>query len=146
MTSRLHIVDRDTMLRRGLELINWDPARLHRISLKTQKRKFRETYGNDTSTLCDIYEDLQTTSSEEARIVGSESTLTKFLIAVHCARNYQAEHEALTVFTCIQTEKTYRKYVWPLLSKIAALKEQTVRNSLFCVDICISLLISCFYL
>jgi hypothetical protein len=72
-----------------------------------------------------MFEDLQTTTIENANIAGSQVCLKHFLMTIHFLQCYPTEHEISAKFGI--DEKTARKWIKFFVLRIHALKPQKVR-------------------
>jgi hypothetical protein len=72
-----------------------------------------------------MFEDLQTTTIENAHIAGSQVCLKHFLMTIHFLQCYPTEHEISAKFGI--DEKTARKWIKFFVLRIHALKPQKVR-------------------
>ena len=91
----------------------------------TKLRRFKGYYGSDPLALSKIWEDLQTTAIEEARIDQKHAKqFDLFLLSMFFLKGYGTnEHEAGFIGL---TEKTVRKHHWCYAQKISALKAQKI--------------------
>ena len=60
-----HIVTEDEMLTEGLQIGNFTEVQIDQCSVKTNKERFKSKFGASPAVLCNIYEDLQTSSATD---------------------------------------------------------------------------------
>jgi hypothetical protein len=86
-TIEHHTIAVKEMQYKGLRLVGYTRTRIKRAADATNIERFQSHYGVSPAVCCTIYEDLQTTAVEEARINnGSDISLKWFLIALHFLR------------------------------------------------------------
>jgi hypothetical protein len=76
------------------------------------------------ATACQIYEDLQQTTIDESRIIGSELQLRFFLISLYYLRKYPEEDDLESTFD--YSKKYISDQVWKFVEKIRGLKKQKI--------------------
>ena len=108
------------MLRGGLCLMGWSIWRINRAKFKTNLRRFRCHFGSHPKVLALVYEELQTTAIEAARIEPSIIDVDDFFAAVHFLKRYPTEIERECLFGL--PAKTIRKRTWNHVFKLRALK------------------------
>ena len=87
----LHVVTADEMLGLGLALGGFSSSQVQRAGRKTNVDRFIGKYGSKPLVLCTIWEDLQTTTNELARIDPSKDNLSNFLSAMWWIKQYPTE-------------------------------------------------------
>ena len=105
------------MKQRGLELLGFTERQLTSSNENRNQNRFKSSFGASPTTLCTIYEDLQTTNL----IIGEESTLKWFLIALHFLKRYPTETERENIFNV--SERSARNNIWNMIESIRSLKE-----------------------
>jgi hypothetical protein len=79
------------ILARGPSLVGYDRSRQENISCDTNLKRFRSHYyGSNPIVYAQIWEDLQTTEIEEAKISGAAANtgLDYFLMSIHFLKCY----------------------------------------------------------
>ena len=123
--QEIYILNPFEILRKGLGVVCFDEKRCQRVGLKKNLSRFRSAYVGHPRVYADLFERLQTTEIEEARldcsILGREKTLNYFFMTISFLATYPTEEEAEKSFSFTISERTFRKYVWEITRKIAAL-------------------------
>jgi hypothetical protein len=119
-----HIVTMDRMLDRGLSLLYTD-SRQGRASKSTNLDRFLKSFGVDVVTACKLYEHLQRTTIDEARIIGCDRDLHFLLISLYFLRNYPTARQMESLFD--YSPKYIAGMVWEFVKKIRSLKEEIIR-------------------
>jgi len=109
------------MLVEGLKHLGWDDSNMTmRLTTQTKKDRFRGHFGSDPHVAAQIWEDLQTTTIELARVPPSQRNLEHFFWAMHFLKRYPKSIEAEQVWKV--SENTYVDYSWYYVEKVRALK------------------------
>ena len=128
MEEDLLIVTEAQLIQVGLKLVGRTDKEIRKSGLKGNRRYFAGHYGSSPFTCAQIWEALQVTTIEEARIEGPLKLLRKyldmFLMTLHWLKGYSTEVVRATTFHV--SEKTCRQWSWYFVEKIAALKEEKV--------------------
>jgi len=121
------ILTADQFLHRGLRLVGFDDGQLARARRETKLEDFRSFFGPNPVVLAQIFEDLQTTAVDDARVEGRDLDVTRYLMAFFFLKVYPTENCKKPVYkVCV---KTARKWCWYYCSKIQALKSVKVSAS-----------------
>jgi len=120
----LYVVDSEEMLMEGLKLAKVKERSIRRCLHSTNVNKFLKRYGSMPLVLSEMWEDLQTTEIEEARVPKGKLHLKYFLMAHHFLRHYPVESER--ALWCGWHEDTCRDWTWYFVEKIGALKGQKI--------------------
>jgi len=122
----LNILTEVEMLVEGLKLLGWTEEKLNRPKEKrTNVDRFRGHYGADPHVVAQIWEDLQTTSVEAARIdVKSRRKIKYFFMTLHFLKRYGTEVERETTWQI--SENTLRLHCWYFVDKIRALMAEKI--------------------
>jgi hypothetical protein len=132
MRDDILIVTEDEIIHVGLTLVGRTAKEIRKAALKGNRRIFAGHYGSSPFTCAQIWEALQVTTIEEARIEGPLKLLRKyldmFLMTLHWLKGYSTEVVRATTFNV--SEKTCREWSWYFAEKIAALKEEKVSTEL----------------
>lgn len=120
LLTTAHILTEDEMLKAGLQLIGWNEASILRVKAVTNHQKFVGAFGGLPHVLAKIWEDLLTTSIEDARIDPTKHSLEDFLATMHFLYRYPTEIEGCNLWK--RTRTTTRKWNWFFVEKIRALK------------------------
>ena len=120
-----HIVTIVQMLKFGLELF-FTIARIDRVKNNaTNVDRFTKKFGVKPVTACMIYEDMQTTTIEGARINNAdEKTLKLFLISLHFLRKYSKESDMESTFN--YSPRYISRLTWDYVYKIQAFKAHKI--------------------
>ena len=113
------------ILYRGLRLVHYKRRRIRRAGRKRNIERFKGHFGAKPHVLAQIWEDLQITDVEEARLLPVDAKLDKFLMAFHMLRKYPTELEREPIFDIDPQQG--RDWVWFFLEKIVALKSEKIR-------------------
>ena len=119
---KLVIFTSDEMFERGLEVCGHGGR--YRSGNKQQLRRFMASYGSDPIVLAQIWEDLQTTHVDEARMKLTPEHLDHFLMSHYFVKQYPVEEVLAGVFN--YCEKTCRKWCWEFLTKMQQLKKEKI--------------------
>lgn len=129
--AQLYIYTGDQVMRIGLEMMGFPLERQQRVQYKTRSKDFKAFFGVHPFIVARIWEDLQTTTIDEARINPSPAwaafgmcTMKNFLHAFHFLKRYPTETERKG--TTGHSAVTLRKWCWFFLEKIRALKETKI--------------------
>ena len=113
------ILTADQILVIGLQIAHYDHRRRARACRETNVDRFDSFYGSKPNVCAIIWEDLQTTDIEEARIP-VDSSVHEFLMALAFLKMYPTENVGEGIFK--KSKKTLRKWSWYYASKIQNLK------------------------
>jgi len=108
----------------GLKLVRYSEGRIDRAYAKTNTQRFKDHYGCSQFVAAHIFEDLQTTTIECARVEKKKVSIKYFLQALHFLYVYDIENRREPVFDL--SPKTMRKWVWYYAAKIQSLKHQKI--------------------
>jgi len=117
------IVTPDEMQEKGLALAGFEEERQARAP-KSNRQRFLDRYGSSAYQLCKIWEDLQTTDIDEARVPPKKLVLDYFFLAHHFLRHYPVESERHGDYDA--RSQTIREWVWYFVEKMQALKAQKI--------------------
>ena len=118
-----HVVTPEEILEKGLEVARYDEKKLNRCHTKTNKKRFKSTYGVSAGTMCRIYEDLQKMEGE-MRLIGSEINLKWFLRTVFYLRKYPTEDGFERELNLNKGWGSRR--IWETMKKIQHLKHKKI--------------------
>ena len=118
------VITPEEMLVQGLLLAGVSQRSIDRCKDSTNDEKFLLRYGSNQVVLCQIWEDLQTTTIEAARAPPKQLVLKYFLMANHFLRHYGVESERALAYGLHRD--TCRDWSWHYVEKIAALKGQKI--------------------
>lgn len=123
----IYIYTSDQVLRIGLKLLGVDQHRQRRQSKKSNLADFKAHYCVHPNVCAQMWEDVQTTTIQEARVNASApdnknsgANLKNFLRAFHFLMRYGTELERKV--TSGNSRNTVRKWTWFFVEKIAALR------------------------
>jgi hypothetical protein len=118
------IVTPKQMLSIGLKVLKYSVKQLQRTSNTRNRERFTSHFGSSPRVCAMVYEDLQRTAVEEARIQGSEINVRWFLIAMHFLKVYPTEDQWESLFNT--NIHWTRDKVWMFVEKIHALKAEKI--------------------
>ena len=106
---------------RGLKLVHFTEARINRVKKwSTNIQRFKDHYGCNPSVAAQIFEDLQMTEVDEARLGKNKININYFLSTLYFLKVYETEKRREPVFD--RSPKAMRGWVWYYVRKIQALK------------------------
>jgi len=110
----------------GLRLVNFTCERINRIAedSTTNADRFRKHCGVDHFVAAQMFEDLQITEIEEARLDENKISIKCYLIAMHFVKVYDVEGRREPIFDL--SPKTMREWVWHCVEKIQNLKHEKI--------------------
>lgn len=126
--NNLQLHTPDECMHIGLSLVGFTERR-RQVCRETMLSRFRAHYGSNPIVYSELFEDLQTTNIDIARIEGKSVSIKYFLMAINFMQCYPTEHELSALFKV--DEKTARKWVKFYIKKIHSLKPQKVCRHLF---------------
>ena len=94
----LEIYTMDEMLEIGLKLLRWEDYQLERVCRETRVTRYRGHFGANPGVCAQLWEDLQTTTLEDARVDPSRWCIKQFHVALHFLYRYPAELERETTW------------------------------------------------
>ena len=125
-----HFVMEEEMLQRGLELLGYTNRQIGgNEKVKSNRKRFKSAFGASATTLCTIYEDLQTSQivlddGFAIQIDGNDTTLKWFLISLHFLKKYPTDRDKEYIFNV--SERYSRDMIWRMLKKIRGLKADKI--------------------
>lgn len=126
----LLIVTDDEIMNVGLSLMRYSDEKIGRVDIKENLLRFCSLFGLTPIACAQLWEALQVTDLEDARVEGTLAQLEKylrlFLMALHWLKCYPTEAQREALFQL--NPKTCREWGWYFVDKIAALQEEKVRN------------------
>lgn len=124
----LLIVTDNEIINVGLMLVGYSEVMVERVKDEENKSRFRSHFGSSSIACAQLWEALQVTNTEAARVEGSQLELEKylryFLMALHWLKCYPTETQREALFNL--NPKTCREWGWYFVKKIAALKNEKV--------------------
>ena len=124
--STLLLKTPDEVLRRGLELVGFGAERQQIVKRDKNLERFSTHYGCKIPIVFAIlWEDLQTTSCEEARVnAKSEKEFDYFMMTIYFLCLYPRENELEGKFGC--SNNTAKNWINMYLEKLSKLKEEKI--------------------
>ena len=122
--NNVHIITPDEMMEIGLKLGNYSVRQIRGSGRRANVDRFRDKYGSNPLALCQLWEDLQTTSNDNARIDPFKTDVQKFLSSMFWIKKHPTELDRTSF--CKSTRTTARKYGWYFMKKTQALKAEKV--------------------
>jgi hypothetical protein len=114
------VITPDEMLKIGLKLAGYKRRRIRRAKKKTNIDRFKGHFGSYPLVCVIIWEDLQSTEVDEARVPIEDRKIKYFLMSMHHLKRYPTELEREGMFDI--SAMWGRDWVWYFLEKIQALK------------------------
>lgn len=116
----LQILTENEMLKVGLEQLGWMDHHITRVEVTTNHQRFCGAYGALPHVVASLWEDLQTTDIDEARIDATQHALKDFLATMHFLYRYPTEIERCNMWKGCRD--SLRKWCWFFVDRIRALK------------------------
>lgn len=117
------VITIDEMLCDGLKLAGFSEEK-QKKQPKSNVRDFIDRYGSNPTVLCCIWEDLQLSQNELARVPEEKLNINHYLMAHHFLKQYPTESERKSMYQ--QRTHTLRDNVWYYVKKIAALMPEKI--------------------
>jgi hypothetical protein len=114
----------DELLKLGLRMVRYRSKRIRRAKRETNQNRFRKHFGSSALVCALIWEDLQTTTVQDARVPPDSRRIEYFLMAMHHLKLYPKEYEREATWDV--SEMWGRDWVWYYLEKIQALKKEKI--------------------
>jgi hypothetical protein len=119
-----HVVTVEHMMHRGLAIARFSPEQIGRFSNETNRQHCIDHFGASPRVCCVIYNDLQLTDIEAAKLTGSESNLTWFLKSMYFLRKYPKESQLVSILQL--SIRWGRDPLWAIVERIQALKASKI--------------------
>ena len=116
-----HVVTVQSMMIRGLRIARFIPEQTARFSDKTNRQQFLDHFGASPRVSCVIYNDLQLTDVEDAKLEGNDDNLDMFLKALYFLRKYPKESQMASILQL--SARHDRDALWDMVGKIQAMKD-----------------------
>lgn len=116
------------LLNRGLKLLGWNDKQIKRKSKKRWAKwttRFAADFGAKPHVLCQIWEDLQQTTINEAYLSPDERNIDHFLYAMNFLKAYPTEKQRENKWHV--SDRILRDSGWSTIAKIAALQEDKIK-------------------
>jgi DDE superfamily endonuclease len=117
------VIHPDKLMTIGLTVF-YNLNRLLRSRCATNVKRFIKKFGAHPIVCLQIWEDLQTTHHEDARVDKEKLNPRFFLMALHHLKKYPTEDDRESEWDV--SPKTSREWIWFYLEKIQALKKQKI--------------------
>ena len=108
----------------GLRLVNYSEGRINRAKIQTNTTRFKSHFGVNQIVAAQVFEDLQTSPNEDARLDEKKISIEYFLQALNFLYAYNTEKRREPMFDL--SPKTMRDWVWYYVYKIRALKQEKI--------------------
>jgi DDE superfamily endonuclease len=119
------ILTDDEVLAKGLLLVGFCAVRQARVDEETNEARFTDHFGSTPQVYAQLWEDLQTTDVDEARIdAPNEADFNYFMSAIHFLTKYPSESERAGIFG--RCERSCREWGWFYIRKISLLQEKKI--------------------
>jgi len=123
--DNLNILTPHEILVAGLKALKYSKRRINRCKDSTNQGRLRNAHGLNSVALAQLWEDLQTTSIEEARLDPNQRDLLMFFISLNFLKKYRTEKDQDEHWQ-ISDRKT-RDNNWHYVKKIAALRSWKIK-------------------
>lgn len=118
-----YIMTIDEMLDLGLKIF-YKESRIKRSCAETNERRFISHYGSSSIICTIVWEDLQTTTIQDAQVQGNMLNPKYYLMALNHLKRYPTELQREGPWDI--SGKTGREWVWFYCEKIQSLKHQKI--------------------
>lgn len=120
------ILTANEMLQCGLTLVRYSEKRIGRVkqTSNTNTTRFKTHFGCNQIVAVQIFEDLQTTEVDDARLDDNKISAKYFLISLNFLFVYETEDRKEPIFDLSQ--KTTREWVVYYVKKVQALKHEKI--------------------
>lgn len=129
MTSTLCLFTSNEILQIGLSLVGYNERQQARVKRKTNKTRFKQSFGSSANVYAAIWQNLQQIGHDDYRLVVKEESALKslklFLITIHFLKKYSTEVDDSGRFGL--SDRTIRDNKWKLLERIQYLKKKNIR-------------------
>jgi hypothetical protein len=120
-----HVIYTENEVRvKGLRILGWSEQQIDRIQNITADDRLRADFGANPHIIAQLWEDLQTTPIDAARIDPEEHPIDELFRALFFLRCYPTEKQAENKWHI--SENTLRRATWYFVKKIGALKPERV--------------------
>lgn len=120
----MKLLSTDEILDWGLDLVGF-PTNGGAVKRSTRLRRFKAHYGSNPIVISELFEALQTTDIEEARIeVKANKDVDNFLLSIYYLKVYPVEERMAGAFG--KHEDTVRKWIWYYIERIQALLPEVI--------------------
>jgi hypothetical protein len=120
----LAIYTKNEVRQKGLSLLGWSEKQIGRIQNVTADERLRSDYGANPHIIAQLWEDLQITNIDEARIDNAKYSIEDLLRALYFLRLYPTEVQAENKWHI--SANTLRDKTWYFVRKIGALKGEKI--------------------
>lgn len=115
----------DEMLVVGLGYQKYAEHQVWKVKRETSNERFRKAYGADPHVYAQLWEDIQTTDTPEARLDPADRNIKYFFMTLHFLKKYDTEEDSASMFR--MNDNYVRKYKWLYIDKIRALIVEVVK-------------------
>jgi hypothetical protein len=112
------------LLKIGLNLVGFTRRRIRRAKTTTNMKRFKSFFGSSPGVIAMIWEDLQKTRINEARVPPQDRKIKYFLMAMHHLKRYPTEIEREGMLNI--SAMWGRDWVWYFVEKVQALKGEKI--------------------
>jgi hypothetical protein len=112
------------LLKIGLNLVGFTRRRIRRAKTTTNMKRFKSFFGSSPAVIAMIWEDLQKTRINEARVPPQDRKIKYILMAMHHLKCYPTEIEREGMFDI--SAMWGRDWVWYFVEKVQALKGEKI--------------------
>ena len=117
-------MDKRTMLNLGLQLIKIKGNRWRKWKRESKEAKFKEYYGSSCKTVTKIWDELNNTSVDAARLLDKQKIPKYFLMSLYYLTIYPTMSRLADQFDVCK--KTAETWVWVYIKKIRALSPKKI--------------------
>jgi hypothetical protein len=115
----------DEILTIGLQLMKYSEKKINKWKRTRKLDQFNFHYGSFPIVVATIWEDLQTTSIDEAHVPPNKLNINYFLMAMHFLKMYPKEMQKESIWSL--DRQTCRDWIWFYVEKIRALKAEKIK-------------------
>ena len=127
-SSDIYIIQEEEMMKLRLLSVKYDKDQLKRCGIKTNQYLFKVTFDVLPTTICRIYDNLQTSTAEDTdtnpsqpmHLKGSKINLQWFLRTIYYLRKYLTEDNIDRVLEL--NKGLAQKKIWGIIEKIQCLE------------------------
>jgi hypothetical protein len=120
----LQIFSPDEIMQEGLRVAGFRQQRIANAGIITNIARFKAFYGSSPAETAILWEELQTTKIDNARLQKNEKDIHYLLMALHFLFTYPTKHRAEGMFDV--AIKTFYKWTWLFVDKMAALSASKI--------------------
>ena len=110
--NNIHIITPDELMEIGLKLGNYSVRQTRGSGRRANVDRFRDKCGSNPLALCQLWEDLQTTSNDNARIDPFKTDVQKFLSSMFWIKKHPTELDRTSFCKSTRMSKSSSRALW----------------------------------